>query len=154
MESKEDSIKILEMRIRHQMNRSLEKNTKPENMQYFLSPSAMPWQKGLRQDADNAENEELRQAVHVDRQQETRQEIRGDEPETSDRLQYENQPFDTSEYIDQVGGLIHMMESVEISEPKEAQRARARNGYERVHQSLDTQKSSEIGKNHFFDVKG
>ena len=36
MESNEDSIKILEMRIRQQMNDSLQKNMKPENIKLFL----------------------------------------------------------------------------------------------------------------------
>ena len=39
MESNEDSIKILEMRIRQQMNVSLQKNMKPENVKYYM-PSA------------------------------------------------------------------------------------------------------------------
>ena len=34
MESNEDSIKILEMRIRQQMGYSLQKSMKPENLKY------------------------------------------------------------------------------------------------------------------------
>lgn len=189
MEPKEDSIKMLEMRIRHQLNRSLEKNIQPENMQYYLSSSAMHHQGGLQQVSYNDDNGGLYQSVHTDVKKELRQTVRVDGngniwqeipvdvnaakqhiqndedagqrremdaagPEPVDTQQYENQPFDTSEYIDRVGGLVHMIESIEISETKEAQHARARSGYERACGSLDTEQSPEPPKNHLLDAKG
>lgn len=50
MEPKEDSIKMLEMRMRRQLNTSSEKNIKPENIQYYVS-SAMLHKDGIQQGA-------------------------------------------------------------------------------------------------------
>ena len=49
MESNEDSIKILEMRIRQQMGYSLQKNMKPENLKYYM-PSAVQPKPDIRQE--------------------------------------------------------------------------------------------------------
>ena len=49
MESNEDSIKILEMRIRQQMGYSLQKSMKPENLKYYM-PSAVQPKPDIRQE--------------------------------------------------------------------------------------------------------
>lgn len=54
MESNEDSIKILEMRIRQQMNDSLQKNMKPENIKYYM-PSAVLPKPDILQDPQSAD---------------------------------------------------------------------------------------------------
>ncbi len=54
MESNEDSIKILEMRIRQQMNNSLQKNMKPENIKYYM-PSAVLPKRDILQDPQSAD---------------------------------------------------------------------------------------------------
>ncbi len=52
MEPKEDSIKMLEMRMRRQLNLSSDKNIKPENIQYYVSSATL-------------QKEETQQYIHI-----------------------------------------------------------------------------------------
>lgn len=140
MEPKEDSIKMLEMRIRHQMNLSTDKNLKPENMQYYIPSSGMATPEEQQQ-AESAGTENLQQAASVG------------EDGTEGQMLYENPPADM-DYIERAGEMAQMIESIELSETKEAQHARARNGYERVSRLLDDEMSFETKENHLLDAKG
>lgn len=163
MESNEDSIKILEMRIRQQMNHSSKKNLKPENIQYYVSSSAMLHRQDLEQDLPsdakivlnpdiNFKEEILQQKTHIEGE-DLQQDVSGGEGETADQSGFENLPVDT-EYIDRASEMAQMIEHIEISEAKEAQHVKARSGYERVRRSLDTEKTIDMKKSHLFDAKG
>lgn len=214
MEPNEDSIKLLEMRIRHQMNRSLEKKIMPENIHYYLSSSATQRSEELQPDIHDDEQEQPKQMIHVDGKGNLWQEIQvgekagphsdiltdgaaglqqdipidgtaglqpgilsdtivGLQPDiqtdgkaeglqtaydkeidSSDRQEYEDSPFDAAEYIDRVSEISQRIEHIEISETKEVQHAKARNGYESTRRSMDAEQSSGIGKKHFLDAKG
>lgn len=202
MEPNEDSIKLLEMRIRHQMNRSLEKKIMPENIHYYLSSSATQRLEELQQDIHGGGQGQPKQMVHVDGKGNLWQEIQvgektgphadiltdgmaGQQPgilsdttaglqpdiqtdgkveglqtaydrenDSADRQEYEDPPFDAAEYIDRVSEISQRIEHIEISETKEVQHAKARNGYESTRRSMDAEQSSGIGKKHFLDAKG
>lgn len=66
MESKEDSIKILEKRIRQQMNYSLEKYMKPENIQYYASSSEMLRKEDFGQESQINESENPQRDIQID----------------------------------------------------------------------------------------
>lgn len=161
MEPKEDSIKMLEMRIRHQMNLSAEKNMKPENMKYYVPPSGMirneeqqsDGKGNLQQAAFMAGSENPQQPVPMVGRENPQQAapIGGDE--TDGQMLYENLPADT-EYIERSDEMSQMIESIDLSETKEAQHARAKNGYERVSRLLDDEEGSKIKENHLLDAKG
>ncbi len=126
MESNEDSIKILEMRIRQQMNVSLQKNMKPENVKYYM-PSA-----------------ELSKPVMPI----------SDVPESVSQAAEVNPPAD-AEYIDRAVGVPPMpeFEHIEIPESKESQHAKALTGYE-TSRSLDRNGTFRMEDMHFLDAKG
>lgn len=126
MESNEDSIKILEMRIRQQMNVSLQKNMKPENVKYYM-PSA-----------------ELSKPVMPI----------SDVPESVSQAAEVNPPAD-AEYIDRAVGVPPMpeFEHIEIPESKESQHAKALIGYE-TSRSLDRNGTFRMEDMHFLDAKG
>ena len=126
MESNEDSIKILEMRIRQQMNVSLQKNMKPENVKYYM-PSA-----------------ELSKPVMPI----------SDVPESVSQAAEVNPPAD-AEYIDRAVGVPPMpeFEHIEIPESKESQHAKALTGYE-TSRSLDRKGTFRMEDMHFLDAKG
>lgn len=126
MESNEDSIKILEMRIRQQMNVSLQKNMKPENVKYYM-PSA-----------------EISKPVMPI----------SDVPESVSQAAEVNPPAD-AEYIDRAVGVPPMpeFEHIEIPESKESQHAKALIGYE-TSRSLDRNGTFRMEDMHFLDAKG
>lgn len=165
MESKEDSIKILEMRIRHQMNRSLEKKLEPENIQFYASSAGMLQKQEFAQGSPTEEQENPQQNIYIDAKgnvqpnidmdenSDLRQESFGNEKDIADQSGYENRPVDM-EYINRISKMPRIIEHMEISETKEAQHAKAKNSYESVRQSLNDEKFFPFRKNGLFDIKG
>lgn len=184
METNEDSIKMLEMRMRRQMNNSPEKNIKPENIQYYVS-SAMLHQENpqdMQQEVPVDAEKMIYQTVYEKLQH--GQELTGEEkgilqqtaPESygkarsieeenegygklpADAEYEENEEFGKfpadAEYIERVGMISRKMQFPEISETKEVQLARAKNGYARVRRVLEADESFETKRWFPFDVKG
>ena len=131
MESNEDSIKILEMRIRQQMGYSLQKNMKPENLKYYM-PSAVQPKPDIHQEIHTENAQFVHSAADA---------VKPGIPAVGD--------------IDHVIGPPPMMEyeHIEIPEPKEVQHARAMSGYERSH-SLERKEIFNMEGKHFLDSKG
>ncbi len=161
MESNEDSIKILEMRIRQQMGYSLQKNMKPENLKYYM-PSAVQPKPDIRQEIHMENAQFVHSAADavkpgipvvgdVGREGQIQTGIGSGIP-----IQAGSGSLPLSEeYIDQVIGPPPMMEyeHIEIPEPKEVQHARAMSGYERSH-SLERKEIFNMEGKHFLDSKG
>ena len=151
MESNEDSIKILEMRIRQQMGYSLQKNMKPENLKYYMPSAVQP-------------KPDIRQEIHMENAQfvhSAADAVKPGIPPVGDAgagipIQAGSGSLPLSEeYIDQVIGPPPMMEyeHIEIPEPKEVQHARAMSGYERSH-SLERKEIFNMEGKLFLDSKG
>lgn len=165
MESKEDSIKILEMRIRHQMNRSLEKKLKPENIQFYASSAGMLQKQEFAQESPAEEQEDPQQNIYIgakgnvqpnidmDENSDLQQESFSSEKEIADQNGYENRPADM-EYINRISKMPRIIDHMEISETKEAQHAKAKNSYESIRKSLNDEKFFPFRKNGLFDIKG
>ena len=168
MESKED-IRLLELRIRHQMNASLQKNMKPENIKYYIPSAAMPKTEAQQVihtgDADSgtpaADGAGAVSPADV---------VKGNtglisvgagnvfpamaEPGAALPAAAGELPIDM-ENLDRAVGMPPTMEyePIEIPESKEVQHARAMDGYEKSH-SLDRRGAYEIENMHFLDAKG
>lgn len=165
MESKEDSIKVLEMRIRHQMNRSLEKKLKPENIQFYASSAGMLQKQEFVQESQTEKQEDPQQNVYIDAKGNVRQNIDLDEnsdlrqenfsseKEIAGQSGYEDRPVDM-EYINRISKMPRIIEQMEIAETKEARHAKAKNSYESVRKSLNTEKFFPFPQNGLFDIKG
>ena len=155
MESNEDSIKILEMRIRQQMNDSLQKNMKPENIKYYM-PSAVLPKPDILQDPQSADaagtvnpaGDVLEPGSAADVLK--RSMPLSDGPQAADA----NLPAG-AEYIDRAAGVPPMaeFEHIEIPESKEIQHAKALTGYE-TSRSLDRKGTFRMEDMHFLDAKG
>lgn len=155
----EDSIRILEMRIRRQMNDSLQKNMKPENIKYYVPSTALP-KPDVGQENHMGHVESTDTAIDGTKSGSTS----GDGAETDGLPIAEagtvfpaeegGLPI-SEEYIDRVVGTPPMLEyeQIEIPEPKEIQHARAMSGYERS-RSLDRKGFFNMEDQHFLDSKG
>lgn len=173
MESKEDSIKILEMRIRQQMNHSLQKNVKPENIKYYMPSAALP-QPNLRQEPQRADTAgagpESDPAADGPRIGMPLTDSLGEGIPLSDAPKAAAPPSDVpepvpqkaevnlpvgAEYIDRAVGALPMAEyeHIEIPESKEVQHAKALTGYE-TSRSLDRKGTFRMEDMHFLDAKG
>lgn len=240
MEPKEDSIKMLEMRMRQQLNASPEKNIKPENIQYYIS-SAMLHKEGIQQNAYmdreksiyqpdygnqadiwkltggkdsffQEEEESFGMTRSIEKEKEdywqklrtcrTKEEVQRVEEESRrlERLglsmtennavlsverrleytlfkdekiaairditrqfieseEYAKLPTD-AEYIEKSGGMplqsghTELSKTIEASETKEVQHAKAKNGYESVRRSIEEEESSGNVRFYSFNVKG
>ena len=146
MESNEDSIKILEMRIRQQMNVSLQKNMKPENVKYYM-PSA-ELSKPVMPISDVPKPVTPLPSVPKPVMPIS------DVPESVSQAAEVNPPAD-AEYIDRAVGVLPMpeFEHIEIPESKESQHAKALIGYE-TSRSLDRNGTFRMEDMHFLDAKG
>ena len=169
MESNEDSIKILEMRIRQQMNDSLQKNMKPENIKYYM-PSAVLPKPDILQDPQSADaagtvnpaGDVLEPGSAADVLKRSMPLSDGPKPVTliSDVPEPASQAADANlpagaEYIDRAAGVPPMaeFEHIEIPESKEIQHAKALTGYE-TSRSLDRNGTFRMEAMHFLDAKG
>ncbi len=179
MESNEDSIKILEMRIRQQMNDSLQKNMKPENIKYYMPSAALPKPDIVQgpKSADaagtvNPAGDVLEPGSAVDVLKRSMPLSDGPKPVTplpggpkpvtpiSDVPEPASQAADANlpagaEYIDRAAGVPPMaeFEHIEIPESKEIQHAKALTGYE-TSRSLDRKGTFRMEDMHFLDAKG
>lgn len=179
MESNEDSIKILEMRIRQQMNDSLQKNMKPENIKYYMPSAALPKPDILQgpKSADaagtvNPAGDRLEPGSPADVLKRSMPLSDGPKPVTplpggpkpvtpiSDVPEPVSQAADANlpagaEYIDRAAGVPPMaeFEHIEIPESKEIQHAKALTGYE-TSRSLDRKGTFRMEDMHFLDAKG
>ena len=169
MESNEDSIKILEMRIRQQMNNSLQKNMKPENIKYYMPSAALPKPDILLrpQSADaagtvNPAGDVLEPGSSADVLKRSMPLSDGPKPVTpiSNVPEPVSQAADANlpagaEYIDRAAGVPPMaeFEHIEIPESKEIQHAKALTGYE-TSRSLDRKGTFRMEDMHFLDAKG
>ena len=138
MESNEDSIKILEMRIRQQMNVSLQKNMKPENVKYYM-PSA-EISKPVMPISDVPKPVTPLPSVPKPVMPIS------DVPESVSQAAEVNPPAD-AEYIDRAVGVPPMPEFEHIEIPK------ALIGYE-TSRSLDRNGTFRMEDMHFLDAKG
>lgn len=179
MESNEDSIKILEMRIRQQMNDSLQKNMRPENIKYYM-PSAVLPKPDILQEPQRAETagtvnpagDGLKPGSSADVLKRSMPLFDGLKPVTplpggpkpvtpiSDVPEPVSQAADANlpagaEYIDRAAGAPPMaeFEHIEIPESKEIQHAKALTGYE-TSRSLDRKGTFRMEDMHFLDAKG
>ena len=159
MESNEDSIKMLEMRIRQQINDSLQRNLKPENIKYYMPSAVFP----------KADIQQAQQSADAAGDANPS----GDGPESdsaadgpkigmplSDVSAPALQAADVNlpvgaEYIDRAAGTMPMREyeNIKIPELKEVQHAKAMTGYE-AFRSLDRKGSFNMEDMHFLDAKG
>lgn len=179
MESNEDSIKILEMRIRQQMNDSLQKNMKPENIKYYMPSAALPKPDILQgpKSADaagtvNPAGDVLEPGSSADVLKRSMPLSDGPKPvmplpggpkpvtPISDVPEPVSQAADANlpagaEYIDRAAGVPPMaeFEHIEIPESKEIQHAKALTGYE-TSRSLDRKGTFRMEDMHFLDAKG
>lgn len=179
MESNEDSIKILEMRIRQQMNDSLQKNMKPENIKYYMPSAVLPKPDILQgpKSADaagtvNPAGDVLESGSAADVLKRSMPLSDGPKPVTplpggpkpvmplSEVPEPVSQAADANlpagaEYIDRAAGVPPMaeFEHIEIPESKEIQHAKALTGYE-TSRSLDRKGTFRMEDMHFLDAKG
>lgn len=169
MESNEDSIKILEMRIRQQMNDSLQKNMRPENIKYYMPSAVLPKPDILQgpKSADaagtvNPAVDVLEPGSSADVLKRSMPLSDGPKPVTpiSDVPEPVSQAADANlpagaEYIDRAAGVPPMaeFEHIEIPESKEIQHAKALTGYE-TSRSLDRKGTFRMEDMHFLDAKG
>lgn len=146
MESNEDSIKILEMRIRQQMNDSLQKNMKPENIKYYMPSAVLP--KSVMPISDVPEP--VTPLPGGPKPVMPLSEV----PEPVSQAADANPPAG-AEYIDRAAGVPPMaeFEHIEIPESKEIQHAKALTGYE-TSRSLDRKGTFRMEDMHFLDAKG
>lgn len=159
MGASEDSIRILEMRIRRQMNDSLQNIMNPEDMKYYVPSAALP-------------KPDVQQEIHMEHAGSLNTVIDGTKSGSpagdgagADGLSAAGAgtvlPAEegtipiSSEYIDRVVGMPPMLEyeQIEIPEPKEVRHAKAMSGYERT-RSLDPEGIFNMEDQHFLDSKG
>ena len=123
--SDEESIRMLEMRMRHQVNPSLEKDIVCQNIQYYVS-SVMMQEEGERREA---QMEETSHAVQAE-----------------DKGTRENDTLPTEEnerltagagHVQKIDELPTMPENVKGFETMEAQQARGKSEYEKIRQLIE-----------------
>lgn len=125
MMSDEESIRMLEMRMRHQVNPSLEKDFVCQNIQYYVSSVMMQEEGGRRE----AQLEETSHAVQAeDKKAQENDKLPAKE---SERLPAETRP------IQKIDELPMMPESEKGFETMEVQQARGKSEYEKIRQLIE-----------------
>ncbi len=125
MMSDEEAIRMLEMRMRHQANPSLEKEIVCQNIQYYVS-SVMLLEEGGRREA------KMEEASHAAQEEDEKTR----ENDTLPTKENERLPV-VAGHVQKTGELPTMPEGVKGLEMAEAQQARGKSEYEKIRQSME-----------------
>lgn len=162
MEQKDDSIKILEMRIRKQMNDTAEENLNLDNMQYYAMRQKRNLQQEIRSEVKEDSQQEIRGEVKENLQQEIhdalekalqQQKSESESLQKADQTKQQDLSMD-AEYIERAVRMPQMQKIAAIPVEKEVRHVKAKSGYEKVRRSLEPENPFGIKENYFFDIKG
>lgn len=155
MTSDEEAIRMLEMRMRHQANPSLEKDIVCQNIQYYVSSVRMR-EEGERREA---RLEETSHAARVgDRKTRENDKLPAEESErlpagTGHVQKVDEMPTETR-HVKKIEELPTMPENVKGFETMEAQQARGKSEYEKIRQLIEFGNCPDERGLFYLDEKG
>lgn len=156
MEPNEDSIKMLEMRIRQQMIHSSEKIVKTENIRYHLNSAKL--QNEELWSGISGHGEKINAQIEEEKPQESgKLRDRGTGRGESGKLlveDYIEREAKMSQMMEREAEMSKMMEYVERSGIKGTPHTKAKSGYGRVSQPYGTEMFFGEGSACLFDIKG